>query len=82
MKIVDPDQEWGWETLVGEVLDFGVFRTLQTRVVTEDMKTRAHDELFKRDKGIRFMLTFVERSCVSLGRSFTSESTRWRFKAT
>jgi hypothetical protein len=53
-------------------------------VVTEDMKTRAHDEVFnkKRDKGIRFMFTYVERTCVSFGHSYTSESTHWRFKAT
>ena len=46
------------------------------------MKPRAHDEVFKRDKGIRFMFTYVERSCVSFCRSYTSESTQWRFKAT
>ena len=52
------------------------------KVGTEDMKTRAHDEVVKRDKGIRFMFTYVEPSCVSFCRSYTSESTQWRFKAT
>jgi hypothetical protein len=33
----------------------------------------------KRVKGIRFMFTYVERSCVSFGRSYTIESTLWKF---
>jgi hypothetical protein len=40
------------------------------------MKTRARDAVFQRDKGIRFMFTYVDRSCVSFGRSYTAVNQR------